>query len=146
MPETTTQKVSLAISRKQGNAVIEFSVPEVVRNVWAGKGLEVKTSTAWAGLSFYVLKESNRTEGYKALLNRYSLRDDFGADIIDSAGRFNVAFLRCTEGAGSIPLNSSEFTFAKLADSMRALASFVREFVEQSVADYRITGSISVEV
>lgn len=146
MPENTTQKVTLALARTNGQAVIEFAVPEVVRNVWAGKGLEVKTSTAWAGLEYYVLPDEARSEQYNDLLRRHGLRDSFGSDILDSSGRFNVAFLRCTSASGVIKLGGGEFPFSTLAQSMRNLASFVREFVEQNVADYRITGSVSVEV
>lgn len=140
------QVVSLAVARTSGKAVLEFAVPEVIRNVWAGKGLEVKQSEKWSGLSFYVLPAEARPESYKTLLANHSLRDDFGADILDANGRFNVAFLRCVEGAGTIPLGEGDLPFSTLADNMRRLARFVREFAEQSVADYRITGSVSIEV
>lgn len=138
-------KVELAVSRKEGKGMLEFVVPEVVRNIWKARELPVAESRAWPGLKFYKLANEDRVAGYTDMLEQHGLFDDFGSELVDAHGRFNVAFLRTVEGTGEIPLNG-DLSYATVVDKVRNLAAFVREFVEGYVADYRITGSVLIEV
>lgn len=145
MPEQNDNKVTLAVVRKSGKTVLEFHVPKVVRDIWADKGLEVAESSNWPGLQFYKLRNNDRTPQYRDMLERFGLFDDFGAELVDDSGKFNVAFLRSVDADGKIPVNG-ELAYGSIAAKVRDLAAFVREFVEGFVADYRITGSVSIEL
>lgn len=140
-----TQTVKLEVVRTQGNTVLKFSIPQVIRDLWAARNLESATSASWSGLEFWKLPTEARTPQYNDLLAQFNLRDDFGSALIDADGRFNVAFLRCKSAEGEIPC-PTDMSFSVLSENVRTLARFVRQYVEQNVSDFRITGSVLIEL
>ena len=145
MTETQKEKVSVEVKRVNGALVFGFAIPEMLENIFKEKSVEVRTSEKWPDNKFYFCPAITNNEAYKALLAEYGLFDDYGKDIMNSAGQFNVAFMRTVGGKGNIPL-VPPVAFSVLSDRVRTLTRFIRAYYEQFIGAFRIGGTVEFEV
>ena len=145
MTEIKKEKVQVEVKRVEGNLMFAFSVPEMLEAIFKAKSVEIRTSEKWEGNKFYFCPDITNNEAYQALLSEYNLFDNFGQDIVDGNGRFNVAFLRTVGGKGVIPL-IPPVAFSVLSDRVRALTRFIRAYYEQFVGSFRIGGTVEFEI
>lgn len=146
MPNTNeTRTLKLSVRRENGDTYLYFEVPKVLSEVFAEKSEEVKESEAWDGLKFYSVPSITNNPEYKSMARGYGLRDNFGHALVDEAGLFNIAFLRCEGGGGRIKVNS-DLSVAVISDKVRSIMRFVKDFYETFRGDYAVSGAVEFDI
>ena len=105
----------------------------------------MRQSEKWPGLEFYYMPDIVESKEYKQLLANYNLIDNFGYKMVEDGERFNIAFLRTVSGKGEIQLNR-ELPFALVADRLKMITQFLKNYYEEYLTDYKVTGSVQIEV
>ena len=144
--ETQVKKkeVSIEIYRKEGKTFFKFEINPDIEKLYAEIAEEKRESKSWAGLSFYSVPTITTNDKYKQKLDSMRLFDDFGTGLIRN-GRLNIAWIRTVGGKGEIQVKEP-LSFSELSLLYRNAIQFVKEHFEEQFQDFRIKGSLSVEI
>ena len=148
IPDNNNDKpsIKMSVTRENGDTYFTFEVPKKLTDIFAEKSEEIKTSENWPNHQFYFMPEVLESSAYKDLLSEYNLFDNYGSKIINEEnGKFNVAFLRTVGGKGKIQLNQ-DLPFAKVADQVRNITRFLKAYYEEFLTDYKVSGSVTIEI
>ena len=142
------KKIEVEIKRKQGKTYFKFSVDEAIENMYkqqvAEEDGEIRESAKWPNLKFYFLPALLENETYRNLLANYRLFDDYGQSLYRD-GKLNIAWLRTEGGRGEIEMQE-EVGFAEMSTLIRNAMNCIREHFDAYYRDFKITGSVSVEL
>src|SRR5258708_14970211 len=139
-----TQKIEMEVTRKDGKTIFKFKVPSAVTAIYKSLSVEEKESANWKGLKFYSIPSMTDDSLYRNHLSRYNLIDDFGTKLY-AHGCLNIAWLRTVAGEGQIVVPDS-ISFADFSIMIKNCTTFVKQHFEQHYTNFKITGSISLEI
>lgn len=146
VPNTNeTRTLKLSVRRESGDTYLYFEVPQVLSQIFSAKSEEVRESDAWEGLKFYFVPSITGNADYKRMAKDYGLKDNFGHELVDKDGLFNIAFLRCEGGGGRIKVNT-DLSLATIADKVRSIMRFVKDFYETFQGDYAVNGAVEFDI
>ena len=148
MGDDNKKKIEVEIKRKNGVTIFKFKIDPHIENMYKsqvqnGEG-EIKESTKWEGLKFYFLPNLLTSEAYQNLLLNYRLFDDYGQSLYRN-GKLNIAWLRTEGGKGEVELKE-ELGFSELSSLVKNAMACIREHFDHYYRDFKITGSVSVEI
>jgi len=141
---TKKNMVALRIFRKEGDTFLEFETDSKFEDFFKKKEHEVKESSSWTGLKFYHIPQLTTSKDYKDIVYRHNLIDDFGTSLVAN-GRFNIAFLRAVGGRGVIKVGDS-LSFASVAEGVKSIVRFAKDYYESFIEDYSVNGKVSFEI
>lgn len=138
------KKVNIEIYRKDNKTYFKFEIDPRIEKLYKDISEEIKESKGWEDLSFYLVPKITRSEDYKSKLNRYRLFDDYGVGLLDD-DKLNIAWIRTVGGKGEI-LIREPISFAELSLLFRNAIQFIKEHFEEQFQDFRIKGTLEVEI
>lgn len=153
VPEATKKinTIEFAIERNtdgSGQTIFKFKVDPAITKLYANQAKSEKESTSWPGQKFFYVPEIIDNPHYKALLDSYQLRDDYGSRLyVNEGGRkgvFNIAWLRTVSGEGQIVVNDS-IPLAELNILMRQTGKFIKEYFEEHFRAAKLKGRIEID-
>lgn len=138
------RRIDVEVAREGGKTWFKFAIDPRIQKIYETMPHEKRDSQAWPGLQFYGVDTLLEDTNYQALLGRYDFKDSYGSALV-MHNTLNVAFLRTVGGKGKIEL-TGPVSFAWLQGQLRSLVSFCKEFYAEYLQNYRIKGSLTVEV
>lgn len=148
VPAKDAKKMSLLklhLTRNNMKVKIDFEVDQKLTDIFKENSAEIKESASWVGLKFYSVPSIVSSAGYKALLNNYSLFDDFGTSL-HKDGKFNIAWTRTVGGKGTIEVKDNFLTEEELKRFLRNSVSFLRDYYEESLKDIEIFAELTMVI
>lgn len=140
------KKIEVEIVRKEGKTYFRFKIHPSIENLYKSQNPEIRESKSWPALKFYYIPQLINNEVYQSKLSSFNLIDDYGSSFYDrNRRRLNIAWLRTVNGVGEI-LIEEEFSFAELSQSVKNALSFIKEYFEEYYREFKIKGSVSVEL
>ena len=107
---------------------------------------EIRTSNNWPGLKFYYIPSILEDRSYNDKLHDKKLIDDYGASLyIANNQKLNIAWLRTVGGSGEILLKN-DISFAELSLLVKNALSFIKEYFEEYFREFKIKGSVTLEL
>lgn len=148
--ETTSVKdgkqkqIKFVLYRRSGQTFFEFDIAPEIEKIYQSQEHTVRESKNWEGLKFYFIPNLTENEMYRKLLNQYRLFDDYGQGLYKS-GWLNIAWVRTVGGKGIIAIKEP-LTFAELAVLIRNTTQFLREYFNEYFKEFKIRGTVSIDV
>lgn len=136
--------ISMEVSRSEGKTVFKFKVPSRITEFYKNVSKEVRDSGNWEGLRFYYVPQITDSRSYKDNLQNVNLFDDYGSGLYKE-GRLNIAWLRTVGSDGKITVSDS-ISFAEMSILIQNATRFIKRFFEEHLADFKVGGSITLEV
>ena len=138
------QIIQMEIVRKDGKTIFKFKVPEKITAIYKTMASGEQESKNWKGLKFYKMSDMLDDPIYQQKLRRFMLIDEFGSNFY-SRGQLNIAWLRTVGGEGEITIADS-VSFADLSVLVKNCTQFVKQHFEEHYTDFKITGSVTLEI
>ena len=136
--------ITMEIARSKGKTIFKFKVPQRISDFYKSVATEIVDSSSWRGLKFYYLPQITDSKTYKQKLESNMLFDDYGCGLYRN-GFLNIAWLRTVGAEGQITVNDT-LSFAEMSVLTQNATRFIKGFFEEHLADFKIGGSVTLEV